>query len=129
MPAFHLETTYLGLDGAGQVTPLPVGPQFWRTIQTNPHASGTLVTVSTGEGDWPHWEMHPAGDEVLVLLEGRARVVFERAGAVETHDLTPGATLIVPAGVWHRAVEQRGMRMLFITYGAGTQHRPLADGA
>jgi len=124
MTAFDLEKTYLGLDGAGRVTPLPVGPDFWATIASNPGAAGTLVTVGTGEGDWPHWEMHPRGDEVLVLLEGRVRMVFERPGGEETIDMAPGSTLIVPQGTWHRALDQRGLRMLFLTYGAGTQHKP-----
>jgi mannose-6-phosphate isomerase-like protein (cupin superfamily) len=124
MPAFDLEKTYLGLDGAGRVTPLPVGPDFWATIASNPGAGGTLVTVGTGEGDWPHWEMHPRGDEVLVLLEGSVRMVFERAGGDEAFDLATGSTLVVPQGVWHRATDQRGLRMLFLTYGAGTQHKP-----
>jgi hypothetical protein len=45
MSRFDLETTYLGLDGAGGVTVLPVGPDFWETIEDNPAAGGTLVTV------------------------------------------------------------------------------------
>ena len=124
---FDLETTYLGLNGAGGVTELPVGPDFWTTVADNPAVGGTLVTVSAAEGDWPHWEMHPKGDEVLVLLEGALGIIFERPGGrAERHDLAPGATLIVPAGVWHRAVDQQGVRMLFITFGAGTTHRPVA---
>jgi len=124
MTAFDLEKTYLGLDGAGRVTLLPVGPDFWATIASNPGAGGTLVTVGAGEGDWPHWEMHPLGDEVLVLLEGRVRMVFEREGGDEAFDMAPGSTLVVPRGTWHRALDQRGLRMLFLTYGAGTQHKP-----
>jgi len=123
---YDLETTYLGLDGKGGVTPLPVGPDFWQTIDTNPAAGGTLVTVSGGEGDWNHWEMHPVGDEALVLLEGRLSVIFERPEGDVVNAMLPGATLIVPAGTWHRAVDQRGVRMLFVTYGEGTQHRPVA---
>jgi mannose-6-phosphate isomerase-like protein (cupin superfamily) len=123
---FDLETTYLGLDGAGGVTELPVGPDFWTKVDDNPAAGGTLVTVGTGEGDWPHWEIHPRGAEVLVLLVGTLRMTFEHPdGRTEVHDLAPGATLVVPAGVWHRAVDQRSVRMLFITYGAGTAHRPV----
>jgi mannose-6-phosphate isomerase-like protein (cupin superfamily) len=123
---FDLETTYLGLDGQGGVAVLPVGPDFWAAIGENPDASGTLVTVSTGDGDWPHWEMHPNGDEVLVLLEGVVRMIFAHPdGRTESHDLAPGATLVVPRGVSHRAVRQTGLRMLFITYGAGTTHKPV----
>jgi mannose-6-phosphate isomerase-like protein (cupin superfamily) len=127
MSRFELETTYLGLDGAGGVAVLPVGPDFWDTIEDNPAAGGTLVTVGTGEGDWPHWEMHPEGEEVLVLLEGSLHLTFEHPdGRRETFDPEPGATIVVPRGVWHRAERQRGVRMLFITYGAGTTHRPVA---
>ena len=127
MPAFDLETTYLGLDGVGGVTAMRGGAEFWQTIGANPAAHGTLVTVSGGEGDWAHWETHPQGDEVLVLLEGRLRMVFERDGGDEITEMSPGATLVVPAGTWHRAVDQRGVRMLFITYGAGTQHKPVGS--
>jgi hypothetical protein len=70
MTTWDLETTYLSLDGRGKVTAMPGGAAFWRTIDTNPNAGGTLVTLGEGEGDWAHWEMHPQGDEVLVLLEG-----------------------------------------------------------
>lgn len=123
MTTFDLETTYLGLDGLGRVTPLSVGPEFWKTIGDNPAAGGTLVTVSAGEGDWNQWEMHPGGDEVLVLLQGHLRMVFEKSDGEETFDLSPGATLVVPAGTWHRAQDQRDVRMLFITYGEGTRHK------
>jgi mannose-6-phosphate isomerase-like protein (cupin superfamily) len=126
MASFDLETTYLGLDGDGHVTPLPVGPDFWKTIGENMSIKGALVTVGAGEGNWTHWEIHPQGDEVLVLLEGQTRIVFERPnGGEEKFDLKPGATLIVPVGTWHRAEQQRQVRMLFITYGSGTRHKPV----
>ena len=69
MPRFDLETTFLGLSGDGEVTQMPVGPDFWPTMDRNPNMRATLVSFGTGEGDWPHWEMHPKGDEVLVLVE------------------------------------------------------------
>jgi mannose-6-phosphate isomerase-like protein (cupin superfamily) len=123
MPTFDLETTFLGLDGAGEVTQLPVGADFWETIDTNPDVRGTLVAVFTGEGDWPHWEMHPQGDEVLVLLEGSMRMVFDRPHEPEILFMAPGTTVVVPAGVWHRGLDQRGAKLMAITYGAGTEHR------
>ena len=60
-----------------------------------------------------------------MLIEGSVRMRFEREGGDEVHDMAPGATLIVPAGTWHRAVDQRDVRMLFLTYGVGTQHKPV----
>jgi mannose-6-phosphate isomerase-like protein (cupin superfamily) len=127
MTVFDLENSYLFLDGVGGVKATPGGAAFWRTVGENPDAGGTLVTVGTGEGDWPHWEMHPQGEEVLVLLEGSLRLTFEHPdGRIEILDPEPGATIVVPRGVWHRAERQRGVRMLFITFGAGTTHRPVA---
>jgi mannose-6-phosphate isomerase-like protein (cupin superfamily) len=126
MPNFDLESTYLGLDGQGHVTPMRVGPDFWKTIDQNSVARGTMVTVNSSEGDWDHWEIHPKGDEVLVLLEGEMQVVFENHEGDKVFDLLPGGTLIVPAGTWHRAQRQKNVRMLFITYGEGTAHKPFA---
>jgi mannose-6-phosphate isomerase-like protein (cupin superfamily) len=125
MTTFELETTYLGLDGSGRVTSLPVGPDFWQTIGENVPAQGTLVTVGKGEGSWKHWEVHPHGDEVLIVLEGSVRMIFQKPSGEETFDLSPGRTLIVPAGVWHRAENQVNLRMLFMTFGKDTKHKPL----
>jgi len=125
MTTFDLESTYLGLDGAGGVTAVPGGPAFWKTVHENPAALRTLITVGTGDGDWKQWEMHPHGDEVLIVLEGSVRMVFERDGGEETHDISAGATLIVPAGTWHTARGQKNLRMLFMTFGKGTDHKPV----
>jgi mannose-6-phosphate isomerase-like protein (cupin superfamily) len=126
MTTFDLENTYLFLDGAGVVKATPGGAAFWRTVGENPDAAATLVTVGAGDGDWPHWEMHPQGEEVLVLLEGSLHLTFEHPdGRRETLEPEPGATIVVPRGVWHRAERQQGVRMLFITYGPGTTHRPV----
>ena len=127
MTRYDLESTYLSLDGAGGAASHVGGEAFWRGIGADTTVGGTLITVSGGEGDWPHWEVHPEGDEVLIGLAGEASLEFEHPdGRVETHPMTPGATLVVPRGVWHRAVGQRGLKLLFITYGAGTTHRPVA---
>jgi mannose-6-phosphate isomerase-like protein (cupin superfamily) len=126
MTVYDLENTYLLLDGSGGVKATPGGEAFWRGVADNPDAGGTLVVVSAGDGDWTTWEMHPAGDEVLVLLNGSLAMIFEHPdGRTTRHGVAPGGTLIVPAGVWHRAVDQKAVRMLFITFGAGTRHRPV----
>ena len=38
-----------------------------------------LVTTAAYSADWPNWEMHPNGDEIVCLLEGSATMVL--AGA------------------------------------------------
>ena len=40
--------------------------------------------------------------------------------------LEPGQTFIVPKGVWHRGIVKKPGQLMFITPGAGTEHRPVA---
>ncbi len=124
MTTFDLERTYLSLDGRGGVATHSV-EGFWETVATNPAIKENLVGVYAGATDWPSWEMHPQGDEVLVLLEGELTMLFEREAGEEPHPMRAGATLVVPAGVWHRALILRPGKLLGITYGAGTLHKPV----
>ena len=126
MATFDLETTYLAVDGRGGVVRLPVGPDFWRTIDRNEALEeASLLGVFPMQGDWAHWEMHPADDEVLVLLDGAATMIFEDAGAQRRIEMKAGTTLVVPAGTWHRALVAAPGRLLALTYGKGTEHRPV----
>ncbi len=68
--------------------------------------------------------MHPAGDELLVLLSGAIDVVLETDAGNRVVELTEGTSCLVPRGTWHRQIRTPG-RELAITYGKGTQHRPL----
>jgi mannose-6-phosphate isomerase-like protein (cupin superfamily) len=124
MATFDLESTYLGVE-ANRITPVPGGPEFWKTVGRNPAAGGMLVTASAGTANSRHWEMHPEGDEALVLLEGEVRMIFEAPSGAEAHDMAPGSTLVVPQGTWHRAETQSAYRMLYMTFGSGTRHKPL----
>lgn len=85
---------------------------------------GRLVMTFPAEGEWEHWERHPAGDEVVVAGAGRHLFVQEtRDGPVEI-ELTPGRALINPAGIWHTARTLEPGWLLTITPGQGTEHRP-----
>lgn len=125
MPAFDLEQTYLSLDGQGRVARHPVDADFWSTIDTNREVLGTLVTAFVSTADWPHSEMHPEGEEVLVQLEGEMTLILDEPGGERRVEMAPGSTCVVPRGVWHRALVPNISRFLAITYGAGTQHRPV----
>lgn len=117
-----LEDTYLSLDGQGRLNRHPV-EGFWETIDESLDVLSTLVSAFVSEDDWPNWEMHPGGDEVLVLVDGRMVMIVEEAGGERRIEMAPGATCIVPKGAWHRAIVPEPSRFIAITYGAGTQHR------
>jgi mannose-6-phosphate isomerase-like protein (cupin superfamily) len=128
MTAFDLEQTYLFIDGAGGLAAQAVGPTFWAEIASNPNAAGTMISAGAGAGDWTTWEMHPAGAEVLVILEGAPRIWLEHPdGRLEAISANAGATVIVPKGAWHRVECEGPHKILYVTYGAGTAHRPVTD--
>ena len=85
-----------------------------------------LVSAHTFSGNWPTWEMHPKGDEVVVLLDGAASLILKLASKEKLIELTaPGEYVVVPKGVWHTAHITEHARMLFITPGQGTENKVL----
>jgi len=119
-----LATTFLALNGAGAATELP-GEHFMARLGQAPADMAYLVGVYPMTADWPHWEMHPKGCEVLVMLDGRLEMTLDQDGAISTVILEPGATLVIPPGAWHIAKVLLPGKLLGVTYGEGTQHRPL----
>ena len=86
---------------------------------------GITIGIARMSENSPHGgEMHPDGDEVLYLISGRARVVFELA-AFEDVDLSPGQGLIVPKGVWHRVDILEPCEIVYATPGPGGEYRPV----
>jgi mannose-6-phosphate isomerase-like protein (cupin superfamily) len=122
MARFDLEDEYLSLDGQGGLARHPV-EGFWETVEDNPTLKGTLISAYVTEGDWPNWEMHPEGEELLVQLDGCMTLILDEPGGERRIEMRTGATAVVPRGVWHTARAQGLSRFLAITYGAGTQHR------
>ena len=49
----------------------------------------------------PRWEMHPAGDEVLQVIEGALELVLLQNATPLRVRLTVGELLVVPRGIWH----------------------------
>lgn len=125
LASLDLATTYLSLDGQGKVARHPVDEAFWRTINTNKELLGTLITLTQSDRDWPHWEMHPKGDEILTLLDGEITLVLETDSGEEHVPLRAGETFVMPKGIWHRALVPGPYKLLGITYGEGTEHKPL----
>ncbi len=86
---------------------------------------GRLVSLYTFSESWDSWEMHPAGDEVVVCTAGRITLHQEMVdGSKATVTIGPGEYAINPPGAWHTADVEGEATALFITSGLGTEHRP-----
>ena len=125
--AFDISSTYLRLRPDASVEPLTVDSTFWQRISTGQLGAfhnEFLVASSGYEKDWPMWEMHPNGDEVVCLLAGSATLVLHEASGTRSIELNKsGEYVLVPKGTWHTAKVREPCRMLFVTPGEGTQHR------
>jgi mannose-6-phosphate isomerase-like protein (cupin superfamily) len=124
----EFSSTYLRLRADASVEPLPVDNTFWQRImsgQLGDFHHEFLIAGSTFDRDWATWEMHPNGDEIVCLLFGAVTFLLEEAlGTKEIELKDSGAYVVIPKGTWHTARTPGQCRMLFITPGEGTQHRP-----
>jgi mannose-6-phosphate isomerase-like protein (cupin superfamily) len=101
---FDLLKNYFLLEPDGAAIPLPAGGEFWSQLMS--------------------WEVHPVGDELLFMLEGSATFVLDLHDGVREVALNAGRLLVIPRGVWHTAKIRGPARLLTITAGRGTQHKP-----
>ena len=85
---------------------------------------GRLVMTARNDATWTSWERHPAGEEVVVLLSGRADLVQRIDGGERRVPLGPGQAAVNPPGVWHTVDVYEPGDALFITPGRGTEHEP-----
>jgi mannose-6-phosphate isomerase-like protein (cupin superfamily) len=121
--------TYLHLEDNGRAGPVAVPETFWEDVGRGDHPEldrGRLMSAFTFGASWSTWERHPAGDEIVMLLTGAAVVILdEPAGPREIPLGRAGAYVLIPCGVWHTARTTVPTTMLFVTPGAGTEHRPV----
>jgi mannose-6-phosphate isomerase-like protein (cupin superfamily) len=128
--AFDLSKTHVHLGLGSRATPIADfawTPEFLARY-TAEHGSdgpeGRLVMIGGGDSSWTTWERHPAGEELVVVLSGRMTLVQELDDGEHRIDLTEGHAAVNPHNVWHTAEITEPCRMLFITPGQGTEHRP-----
>jgi len=125
--AFNPATTFVHLEPEGRAEPIPVTPQFWDDLIAGRRTvEGWLVTRSRAVTDWTQWEMHPAGEELILLTDGMADFVLEWHSSEEVVRLsTDRPMMVVPRGVWHTIRIVEPATLVFITFGKDTQHRAI----
>ena len=119
---------YLASDGRGHTT--PGGEAFWSLPPAGmaKYEDGWLVSEFVCSKDWQSWEMHPQAEEFVYLLNGDIELLQELPSGITATRISGSGAVLVARGVWHTARVFAPSRMLFVTMGRGTQHRP-ASGA
>ena len=121
-------STYLHVRDDGRTDAIGISASFWQQVAAGAHPEldhGRLMSAFAFSEPWSTWERHPAGEELVMLLSGSARLVLEESGGERVVRLRrAGQFVLVPANVWHTAITDEPTTMLFLTPGAGTEHRP-----
>ena len=127
--AENIISTYLHFRDDGRADAIPVAESFWQEMASGklPELDqGRLMSAFSFSEPWSMWERHPAGEELVMLLAGSATLVLEESGKRRSVQLNePGSYVLVPRNVWHTATTSVKTTMLFLTPGAGTEHRPV----
>ena len=119
--------TFVILGNDGATNPVTVTDSFWPDLVSGKLGDGRLVSAYEFDGAWDSWEVHPNGDEIVLLISGSVEMTLENPdGERDSVSMsTPGQFVIVPRGTWHTATAaEKGTRMFFITDGEGTENRP-----
>lgn len=120
---------HLGPGATATVEPAFTGEMSWYEAYGERHGGdgleGRLVSMHTFTEPWETWEVHPHGAEVVLCTSGSLVLHQEHPdGSTGTVTLHPGEYALNAPGVWHTADVQGPATAVFITAGAGTEHRP-----
>lgn len=80
-----------------------------------------LVSMRASEPSPHDGEMHPDGDEILLVTSGKIRISYD-SGATSL-DLRSGQACIVPKGEWHKIECLEDSQFLHITPGPNGEAR------
>ena len=121
--ALRLASNFVVLNDEFKADTVEVTPELYERLddEYKEIAGHLLISSYAFDDDWSTWEVHPAGDEFVILVSGDADLVLARDDGDETIRMTePGTFVIVPQNTWHTAKIRRHSVMMFITPGEGT---------
>tara|TARA_R110001606_G_scaffold383416_1_gene545710 strand:+ start:109 stop:519 length:411 start_codon:yes stop_codon:yes gene_type:complete len=126
---FELGQHFVHLKSDATASALEVDETFWQDLSKGRFGNFKdeyLVSTLSFIENWPVWEMHPEGEEIIVLLSGSLDLILEKKSGNKTLTLNKSASwVLVPKGVWHTARLYEPSTLLFITPGEGTLQRPV----
>lgn len=121
--AIRLASNFVALDDGFNASIVELTPDIHERLDAKfkNFAGHLLISSYAFDEDWPTWELHPAGDEFVILVAGDADLVLATGDGDDTIRMTePGTFVIVPRNTWHTARIHKPTVMLFVTPGEGT---------
>jgi uncharacterized cupin superfamily protein len=119
---------HLGLGATAVMLPEFEGTMEWYQRYGEAYeddgSEGRLVAIHSFTEDWPTWEVHPLGAELVYVISGKMTLVQSDEGERTEIVLEAGEAAINPPGVWHTAKISEPTAALFVTAGLGTRNEP-----
>jgi hypothetical protein len=85
------------------------------------HLFGVFQIASPNDLHADIWEMHPAGDEVLVMLTGELSLEYCDGSCRATSALESGRGVVIAKGVWHRLLLRKPGLLMVLSPSRGTR--------
>lgn len=124
----NLMDTLLYLDANQSIRSYAKQFEFFRKAQQDSELADSFTLVlfevqSAEDVHYPIWEMHPEGDELLILISGSLSIEFDDQAITQEMLLLPQTAFVVPAGSWHRIEVNEPSMLLAVTPRHGTLHK------
>ncbi len=121
----NLNSTFVVVKPDLTADALPVTDTIWLDLDAhyNNFVGHTLVAAFQFSEDWPSWEIHPHGDEIVTLISGDIDMILRTDKRDQSFRLSePGEFVIVPKGTWHTGRVHYETQMIFVTPGQDTEN-------
>ncbi len=86
-------------------------PETYASRLSDYRNGGVFVSHWAGSGEW---ERHPNGDEIVMVIEGKAKVFLIQDGEETEQSLSEGQLIVIPENTWHR-IETAAVKILTVT--------------
>lgn len=124
--AANLASTFAVMNRDFRIDSLPVSESIYAELDQrySGFAGHLLIACHHFDSDWPTWEIHPHGDELVALISGDADLILRQDDGDQSVRLNkPGDFIVVPANTWHTAKINVATSMVFVTPGEGTDNQ------
>jgi mannose-6-phosphate isomerase-like protein (cupin superfamily) len=127
-----LARAFARLTDDGNIDVEPVSTAFWRGMgaaASGDRFVGIVDFASPADLHSSMQEVHPDGDELIVVLAGALDVVIDDGTGETSIALEAGRAAVVARGTWHRLVMREPGRLLFINIRTSMQSRTCDAGS